>query len=156
LDPKEVVRVVPQMLAALIKQRRPRGDKGGAYCIVDPKTRECIIPPTIVGIVREDKRERYLALCLEKALRLAEHDAEGHCLSWQSRDHDQDRWGGAIHDGLHIWGFSGMKEDQDEAIMLMSAHMCGQIMNGEPKSVAEISNNRIIMDGKYLFWVPRG
>ncbi|QQG42499.1 MAG: hypothetical protein HYW15_03265 [Candidatus Giovannonibacteria bacterium] len=77
---------------------------------------QLIVP---IGNISEEKAEKYLSFCQEKAKRLAQH-AE-HLSSWESRCPDQNRWGGAVRVGDFIFSMSGFPELGDEAIMLATA-----------------------------------
>ncbi|MCR4277813.1 MAG: hypothetical protein NUV85_02240 [Candidatus Berkelbacteria bacterium] len=146
---------MPEMLKQLGFVSDLEGKIGGMFCLMDEATGLMVIEPTKIGEIANGKKGQYTAFCREKATRLRENRANGHFQSWESRDPESDKWGGAISDGNHIWSFSGLTEEQDEALMLMSAHSCGRIMNGAPHSYAEGSNNRIILDNDYLFWLPK-
>ena len=145
------------MLEALRDVSDFEGKEGGMFCLLDEQTGEFLVEPTIIGQIVNGKAEIYTSFCQEKARRLLEHIKNGrdnqHWLSWESRNPDLDQWGGAICDeNFHIWSFSGLTEEQDEALMIMSAHLCGQMINAAPKWLSEISGNRIILDNPYLFW----
>jgi hypothetical protein len=124
------------------------------FCLMNEQTGELVIEPTLIGEITNDQTDLYTELCKEKANRLRENIKE-HKLSWQSRNEDEEKWGGAISDGDHIWSFSGLTEAQDEALMIMGAHTCGRIMNYLPEALANLSDNRIILDGPLHFWVTR-
>lgn len=83
------------------------------------------------GEIPEDKRERYFKNSQEKANRLfsqinASSFLNGHTSSYQSRNPDEQKYGGAIHLNGHstsiILSFSGMPELIDEAMMLVLAN----------------------------------
>lgn len=150
IDIEEIREVLPLMLEKLRAVSDFEGKDGGVFCLMEESTGRYIVEPTIIGQITNGKEDRYRELCQEKAVRLREN--KGDMSSWQSRDEKNDKWGGAISDGDHIWSFSGLTEYQDEALMIMSAHMCGRIMNGAPKNYAKISDNRIILDSPGLFW----
>jgi len=151
MNADEAVQMVERMLGVLAKKTNLQGDIGGVFCAVKQDTREYTIPPTPIGIVLE--QDKCNESCTEQANRLCEmHASDDHWLSWQSRDVDAGKWGGAIHDGEYVWSFSGMPEAFCEALMLTSAQMCGRIMNGAPAIYAETSSNSIILEGEYLFW----
>ena len=90
--------------------------RSGIYlCVADRKTGlpYLLIP---IGKVPVGKAERYAHLALEKALRLANHSV--HKSSWESRNPDSDKWGGAIRAGAFIISISGLPELGDEAVAL--------------------------------------
>lgn len=155
IDTERALSVLPTMLEQLQLVSDMEGKSGVMFCLMNESTGELVIEPTMIGEITNGKEERYAALCQEKATRLREYRKSGHWLSWQSRDPANDKWGGAISDGEYIWSPSGLKEDQDESLALMSAHSSGRIMNGAPQEYAGISNNLIILDNEYLFWIPK-
>jgi len=155
---EEALQTVERMLAIILAKMNAvaayRGKEGGAFCVVDLKTGRFVIRPIIIGVVTDpEKRAKYLRLCVEKARRLRRKYMQyNHLLSWQSRNPDKGEWGGSICDGEYLWAFSGLPEEGDEALMLISAQSCGQIANGDPGKYAMISDNRVILDGGYKFW----
>lgn len=92
-----------------------RWREGGWIHISDPKG-EVIAYERIGAVGGPDKKVKYRKLAAEKAMRLREHPE--HVTSWQSRDPDHDRWGGAIrtNDGW-VFSFSGLPELWDEALL---------------------------------------
>ncbi len=145
--------VLPHVLAEVARVSDMRDREGGMFVLMRAVTGEIIVGPKQVGQINNGKEDKYAEFAQEKPVRLLEHP--DHCLSWESRDPDNNKWGGAVNDGLFVWSFSGLSEEQDEALVLMASHLCGRIRNGDPKAMAEISNNRIIIDNPYLFWCPR-
>jgi hypothetical protein len=94
------------------------GREGGYFCLADGRTG---FPYAIVliGSVPEEKSAKYLALCQEKALRLVSNPQ--HVSSWESRDPENGKWGGAVRVDNLIYSFSGFPELGDEATMLATA-----------------------------------
>ncbi len=101
--------------------------RGGYFCIADNKTGE---PLDLVklGEMKQTKEGRYEMLAQEKARRLAEHSA--HRTSYESRNPQLDRWGGAIKVS-HIFSFSGLSEALDEALVLVVARAYLGWMNAD-------------------------
>ncbi|HEY4498740.1 MAG TPA: hypothetical protein VJH94_01615 [Candidatus Paceibacterota bacterium] len=92
--------------------------KGGYCCVADHEGR--IHAVFLVGQLPDrEKREKYFYLCQEKAARLAQHS--DHISSWQSRNPQDGRWGGAVKGREFILSFSGLPELWDEASMLVAA-----------------------------------
>ena len=153
LEIDEVMVVVPDMMARLQQVSDFKGKEGGMFYLLD-QAGNVLVEPTAIGKVAEDKLAKYTELCQEKASRLRQRRLDGHeeWQSWESRDAENGKWGGAIFDGRYYWSFSGLTEEQDEALMVMSAHMCGQMMNGSPEVYAKTSDNRVILDNEGLFW----
>ena len=81
------------------------------------------------GEIPEEKRQKYFELSQEKATRLFSqvnmHLPDGHTSSFQSRNEENEQYGGAIYVNCHstvfILSFSGMPELIDEAMMLVLA-----------------------------------
>ena len=83
----------------------------------------------------------YCRLVREKVHRLSQHLE--HLSSWQSRDPDNNKWGGAIVAGIYYLSFSGLPELCDEAIVLITARTLGIISAHEAMRIAQISNNEL-------------
>ncbi|MFH0890998.1 MAG: hypothetical protein V1856_03125 [Candidatus Liptonbacteria bacterium] len=123
---KRIIEFLAVIIPALEKMRRGdakwAGRKGAAFCLAHARTGIPFLGPILVGRVNSPaKADKYLALCREKALRLAENP--GHYSNWQSRDPDADMWGGAVRVGDIILSMSGLPELGDEALMLTVANI---------------------------------
>ncbi|MDQ5970564.1 MAG: hypothetical protein QG603_341 [Patescibacteria group bacterium] len=104
-----------------------RGEPGFALC-------------SRVGIFVDDP-EQYLTLSQEKAERL-QGLWHKHLSSWQSRDPDNGRWGGAIIADQLIFSFSGLPELVDEAVVTAAAYWLGEITEySQVLKIADISRN---------------
>lgn len=128
------------------------GDRrGGYFCLKILGADGFLIRPMLAGEVTNGKDEKYVAFCQEKALRLeAEHAAHGHVSSWQSRDPEHDKWGGAVlgpddQKRQYAFSFSGLPELCDEAVMLLTAVQVGHLTKAEAIEIARISNNTFFM-----------
>lgn len=113
---------------------------GGYFCLL---SRAAAPDPFVfyhepVGAVGPEKAEKYFNLSLEKAIRVG---TRGHQSSWQSRDPDSGKWGGAIIAGSWILSFSGLPELADEAVMLVTAVMSRLMTVVEARAIADISQN---------------
>ncbi|OHB04587.1 MAG: hypothetical protein A2920_01445 [Candidatus Zambryskibacteria bacterium RIFCSPLOWO2_01_FULL_43_17] len=78
----------------------------------------------------------------EKAKRLSSHPT--HVSSWQSRDKERKRYGGAIRAGALILSFSGLPEWVDEALMVAVAADMNRITEEEIARVTRISENPLL------------
>lgn len=157
IDPEAILKTLPRLFEELKKVVNLNGKEGVMFCLKNKRTGKFTIPPTEIGKITNGREEKYTDLCQEKADRLAENSvSQGHCLSWQSQDPDNDKYPGGIDDGDEIWSCSGLTGEQDEALMIMGAHSCGRITNGAPEIFAKISDNRVILDNKSLFWIHKG
>lgn len=102
-----------------------QGRTGGWLFIADSEG-EMILHEQIGTIAEPAKNGRYLALSVEQAVRLFEHP--DHRTSWQSRDPDRDRWGGAFRtDDGWVISFCGLPELWNEALVLGVARICTNI-----------------------------
>lgn len=100
-----------------------RGRTGGILCVADSNGILLLIPQG--EILNEDKRAQYNDHCQEKAFRLLRN--KGHISSWQSRDCDNKKYGGAVLAGSLAFSFSGLSEHVDEAF---SATVARRVSNG--------------------------
>lgn len=94
--------------------------KGGYFCIANGDGRPIVV--VAVGSISNEKAGKCFNLAQEKARRLAGHPA--HRTSWESRDPDAMKFGGAVKDLRtypFIYSFSGLPEQVDEALMLATA-----------------------------------
>lgn len=79
------------------------------------------------GEIPEEKREKYFKFSQEKASRLFSNVnmnlSNGHTTSWESRNVEENKYGGAIYfnclSTVFILSFSGMPELIDEAMMIV-------------------------------------
>jgi hypothetical protein len=90
---------------------------------------------------RTPELDECIAFAQEKAARLASRPSDWS--SWQSRDMTTDpkQYGGAIRVNRLILSFSGFKEEQDEAAMLVLALNTELIDRGIAARFVEMSNN---------------
>jgi hypothetical protein len=128
---------------------------GGFVAVLEIRNGPTARTPILVariGEVSQAKHQKYHDFSAEKALRLQTYshsDGHQHVSSWQSRDPDQDRWGGAILAGMHILSFSGLPELADEALMLAVAVKLRLLSASKAMEIAQLSDNgfyRLIVD----------
>ncbi len=112
--------------------------QGGYFCIADGETGFPLVI-TAIGTVAEEKAEKYLALCQEKARRLARNQT--HLSSWESRDPEENEWAGAVRGNRLIGSFSALPELWDEAAMLRWAFRTSELTEGQAMRIASISGN---------------
>ena len=118
-------------------------DRTAGYCTVVSKYDGRPLLAFQVGECKPEKFEQYWAFSQEKAYRLARLIHARHVSSWQSRDENLRRFGGAIRAGDYIFSFSGLPEKADEAVMLRTAILCGYMTASEAGVVVDISDNEI-------------
>ncbi len=113
-----------------------KNDRRGCLTILSVPTGEILftIPFGECSEVPPEKWDKYFELSQEKATRLFSqvnmHLPNGHTSSFESRNEEEDKYGGAIysdcHHHQHIFSFSGMPELIDEAMMLVLAKKLAQ------------------------------
>ena len=97
-----------------------------------------------LGQLPDERAAEVVHYAAEKARRLAVTSLEeSHHLSWQSRDPDLNRWGGAVffHDADKILSFSGFPELWDEAAMLALGVRLFDASSMDIFGLARISDN---------------
>lgn len=83
----------------------------------------------------------------EKASRLSRMTADHHHVSsWQSRDFDNKKYGGAIVAGEWVLSFSGLPEFGDERLMIKLARSYEEISDSEVDEICRISGNDWILE----------
>jgi hypothetical protein len=131
--------------------QNPNPEKKGCYiCVmkgIGPKT----LLVTELGDCDIKVSEKYFGLSQEKPFRLL---VRGHFSSWQSRDLDAGKYGGAITAppcslGLKVGrdiiiGISGLPEKGDEAVALVIALIFNWIIISDARRIADISNNNLL------------
>lgn len=107
--------VLRKAVARFGRKKEWAGRSGAYLCIADASSGLPLFI-ALVGEVPDDKGEKYLVFCQEKARRLAAY--REHQTSYESRDPGQNKWGGAVRGGEFIFSMSGLPELGDEAVML--------------------------------------
>lgn len=111
--------IIPSMIRVLQRGGSDSADEAcAAFCVADGTTGKVLFGPSFAHLPAA-KIGEHLVSCEEKAMRLAGNP--DHISSWQSRNPEMDRWGGAIRAGSLILSMSGMREAADEALMLAVA-----------------------------------
>lgn len=96
---------------------------GGYFCLADASNGGALLI-ALFGNPNPEKIPKYFQYCQEKARRLALHPE--HLTSWESRNPEQNEWGGAIRaNANYILSFSGQPELGDEGMMMTTAEMLG-------------------------------
>lgn len=118
----------------------PKPEKRGGYLTVLVRGEPGFSLCSAVGVFDADP-ERYLAFSQEKAERLHSHWHQN-ISSFESRDPDQGRWGGAIRADDLIISFSGLPELVDEAVVTAAAYWLSEITEyAQVLRIADISQN---------------
>jgi len=124
----------------------PKPEKKGGYLTIINGTNGDVILIYKIGQVPLEKRDEYFNLSLEKAKRLCKNIFLNSS-SWESRNPDNNKWGGAIKCGEHygdkkfIISFSGLTEHADEALIINTAIKVKWLYRDQGKRLAKISNN---------------
>lgn len=114
--------------------------KGGYLCIAE-MTHGTPQLLCMVGQIATD----YVDKCKKRAEESAQKVAAFHLLSsWENRNADQDKFGGAIHADGAIISFHGFPEWVDEAISVSIAHSLRQIDDVTIQKISTISCNPFI------------
>lgn len=93
-----------------------------------------------LGYTPEEKLAKRMEGAMEKCQRLDSGDGQGHLTSYESRNPEIGRWGGAVRGPQHIYAFSGLPELWDEAAMFVLAIRLYQL--DEDDVLALISEER--------------
>ena len=133
----------------LLSNEKP--EKAGGYLLIgldDLSVKEILK----IGECDPKKISKYVTIVQEKAYRLyADWLRDSTSVSsWQTRDPDMNRWGGAVLFGANagnsdrnIISFSGLTEAADEAVSLALGKNLGFANSDYLERVAEISNNAV-------------
>lgn len=121
---------------------------GGVLTILKEGTSILQLP---VGILSTEKWWKYTNISLEKAGRLdyyAHDHHHCHISSWQSRNPDEEHWGGAVitRDKLWTLSFSGLPELADEAFCLMLVYIFGLMTLHRIRKIAAISGSTLYLE----------
>ena len=138
--------VVEKLVEESTKLRgNPKPERCGGYLTVLVRGEPQISLCSVVGYFGEgdDNPEQYLIYSQEKAERLRKWWHQ-HRSSWQSRDPDQGRYGGAISADQRIISFSGLPELVDEAVVTAAAYWLGWLSYESVLTIMEASMNLFI------------
>lgn len=126
-------------------------ERKGCYICLRDKTNGRIRLLAELGTCDPEKAMKYFYLSQEKGIRLLGHE---HISSWQSRDYDNGRYGGAITappDSLgtpqgkeFVISISGLPEHGDEAVSLVTALAFHWITIGDIDRIIAISENPLV------------
>ncbi len=92
-----------------------------------------------IGSIINDKSSAYAGYAAEKVVRLSEHS--DHESSRDSRDEALEHWAGAFRFGEHLLSFSGLSEDQDEAVVIATAVLVGWLSTDQANALAMRNDN---------------
>jgi hypothetical protein len=96
----------------------------------------------VLGELDEERRLRCTAFAREKARRtLLNYDARCDVSSWESRQPDAGKYGGAIVTAEYVLSFSGLAENVDEALVNCVAVLCGLHTQDDADLIAAVSGN---------------
>lgn len=109
-----------------------RESYGGYLSILDNQDKEVFVCGK-VGEVPEDKNLKYRTVSLEKPTRLFVHPE--HLTSFQSRNPEEGKWGGAIRTKNLLLSFSGFHEKTDTLYVIEGAKIVAEI---DKQTISEI------------------
>jgi len=135
----QIMRGQPHLLLDSKGQER----RGGYFSVFSANDGVLILRTLIGEPSPPENEERYYTFSKEKGERLYMLLHIGHLGSYQSRDPEKNRWGGAIWARKFIFSFSGLPELADEALMLVLAIANQDIFLHEAREIAERSNNNV-------------
>lgn len=137
----ETVTFVTGMAVALINDPVRRG----LYAFVGTARNDQEFQPFFhepIGIVPPDRAEKYMKFSAEKPWRAYQL---GDVTSFTSRDPDNNQWGGGIVTGGWLIGVSGLPEQWDEAVVVVSAVLSGLESADWAATIAAKNANGYIM-----------
>ena len=117
-----------------------RDRRGGYFTVVSRNTESPqVITITKIGNPALEESNTYFDFSQEKANRLIVSIELSS--SFQNRDPDNGRWGGAIKTSDYVLSFSGLPELGDEAVMLLTAYSFSWLTEEQIVKIAKISSN---------------
>lgn len=139
----EIIEELETILGCMIKVLNVIEEDRGRWGYFTIRRREDgrVLLVAQIGDCPEEKAEKYMRLSLEKGQRLHHFRPHNDISSWQSRNLDFGRYGGAICAGPFIFSFSGLPEHADEAMMIRLASSLGLIQPLTCSRLANISKN---------------
>jgi hypothetical protein len=113
---------------------------GGYLTILDKTSGQVLISLQLTNdqSLSAEEAESYRGYSLEKAQRLFRHLQDGHLTSYESRDLENHRYGGAIAVDAFIVSFSGLPEKWDTIVVSIGCCLNGW-MDGEGLTLKEIA-----------------
>ncbi|MEK7465355.1 MAG: hypothetical protein AAB631_01100 [Patescibacteria group bacterium] len=124
------------------RKRWPKMRTGFCFALYGYPSRNLILKG-MVGKVRDFKLEKYYELVDEKAKRLF-YRGPFHNSSYESREPEAGKYGGAVRGEHYILSISGMaREHEDEAIAMVTLILHKEMNKLFPRGIAEVTGNKI-------------
>ncbi len=145
----KIVDIASQIVEASVKvPGNEAPERQGGYLVIRERYSGIILLLERIGKCPPLDTEKYLNFAQEKGARLNGLVKAGHgdMSSWQSRNPEAGKWGGAIVAGNLIVSFSGLKEIVDEAAVLVLALRLSWLTHNEVLAITEISGNRFVKE----------
>lgn len=127
---------------------------GGYLCAIDSEKGGLLMLARAGEVHEHDTPQRMKEIqgfAREKADRLLENmlrggmDSSHHLTSWESRDPDNKRYGGAVRTlAPFILAFSGLTESADEAVVAYAAYREGSMSLEMALAISNITNNHYL------------
>ena len=147
----EVAETVMERFLAL-PENPDKTRTGGCLAIIKDGKMVMVIE---LGVTRPEKTDKYFRLCQEKAKRLSAHSGDGHISSWQSRNVQENKYGGGVTvpsdsggvkagQGM-VGAMSGLVEHGDEAITLVIWSIFRWLVLEYAKKIMYISDNPLVL-----------
>jgi len=139
------------MARFLLLPENPKPERTGGFIAVLEFFGPKMLMVNELGVCERKLQARCFGYCQEKVRRLFDNAAKGHVSSWQSRDPDNKKYGGAIT--VHMYGkgcreakdiigaVSGLVEHGDEAVTLVIWMIFHWLILSEAQAIADISEN---------------
>lgn len=144
-SPNKLIELVQKGICLLVERCGIEKDCG-YFTVFDTTAEGEVVLICRIGVCPSGKAKKYFVFSQEKAQRL--FSSPSHKTSFQSRDPENDKWGGAIRSTLPstplVTSFSGLPELADEALMTFVAYQAGWIDKPTTAIIADISNNPYI------------
>jgi hypothetical protein len=137
------VKILEELILPAICRLRDnlKPHKKGGYLTIRDKADGEVLLTIRIGDFPHQKAKKYFDLSLEKGERLYQHLAQGHVSSYQSRDEEKQRYGGAVVANGFIVSFSGLTEKMDELAALALSEFSRWITEDQANEIARISSN---------------
>jgi hypothetical protein len=137
----QILRLAGSAMASFISlPDNPRPENKGAYLVLRQRASGLVLLANLIGDFSYSERAiKCYGFAHEKGERLGNRPED--LSSWQSRNPDEEKWGGAVVAGNFLLSLSGLPELGDEAVMLVTAFLVGWSDETEIRQIATISSN---------------
>lgn len=139
--PGVFLRVMTEVLK-IMRERWPKTRAGFCFTLYGRPNFYLVLKGRI-GKVQDLKIDKYHDFAEEKAIRLV-RSGDAYYSSYQTRNPDLEKYGGAIRGGNYILSVSGLAlEHEDEAVVMVTLVLCKQMDEVFANDLAEVTENKI-------------